>query len=69
MTGVEDLRKQVEVLRKFVIWPVLKNLARVDEFCPAIVEIYIPTITMAQKIINYKQYSLKSFSLAGCTFN
>ena len=38
LTGVEDLPKQVEMLREFGMWPVLLIFAHVNKFCPVIVE-------------------------------
>ena len=38
MSGVEDFPKRMKMLREFGIRPIVINFARVDEFCPVIVE-------------------------------
>ena len=57
--AAEDLPKQVEMLREFGIWPVLINLARVDEFCPVIVEMCDLRTDYYSNTKNYKLHCLK----------
>ena len=59
MTDVEDLLKQVEVLREFGIGPVLINLGRVDKFCPVIVEMCGLRTDCHSGTKNYKLNCLK----------